>query len=350
MVKFVCYNFTSRTKVWGQVSVLTYWDTVVKVVQSLEERGFLYSLYAKSKHIGEKIVLVSSEPAIKDQKFEVLVELYNQHWYLTSEPKNGWYPGWRKPLYAGVICISFVVSILCFIVLVNNEHRTLMIEAMLPPKVIKALKKGVRFSENFDCVTILFSDIVRFTELSSELPAWQVAELLDELFIVFDKLAEINNVYKIETIGDAFMCTSGCPDIEDSEVAAGRIAKMAVEMIDAVKTFISSSGITLQIRVGIHSGPAVAAVIGTKMPRYCLIGDTVNTASRMESTSEPMKVQCTKSTVDLLIASDEFITMQRSAEPIQIKGKGLISTYWLERVANEAVEIGGLENIEIINK
>jgi len=212
-----------------------------------------------------------------------------------------------------------------FMVIIHFRH--LLLESILPPKVIKSMKNGERFIENFDCVTILFSDIVGYTKMSSEIPPHQIVGLLDELYKVFDDLAGANNVYKIETIGDAFMCTAGCPDVEEPDVAANRIAKMAVDMIEAVRNFKSLSGLSLEIRVGIHSGPVVASVIGTKMPRYCLFGDAVNTASRMESNSLPMQVQCSQATADLLTLSPLNL---RTRGTISVKGKGEMTTYWIE--------------------
>ena len=273
MVDFVCYNSSTSSKVWGQVSVVVYFSEIVQMVKVLVSEGYHYALYKKHDTTGAYTYLATSIDKVVEKKFEVPIYLHNQVWYLTTEPVNGWYISYTQHLYATDVIVALIVSVLTFLVMINSEHHAILLEAILPSKVIKALKKGERFSESFDNVTILFSDIVEFTSISSIYPAWQVAELLDELFTVFDKLAEDNNVYKIETVGDAFVCTSGCPEIEDAERSAQNISKMAVDMIDACSKFVSSSGIRIQIRVGIHSGPIVASVIGTKMPRYCLIGN-----------------------------------------------------------------------------
>ena len=276
MVDFVCYDSTTSSKVWGQVSVVVYFSEIVEMVKVLVNEGYHYVLYKKNDATGAVTYLATSIHKVDEQKFEVPIYLHNQVWYLTAEPANGWYNSYTEYLYASNVILALIISVLTFIVMIHSEHHAILLEAILPSKVIKALKRGDRFSESFDHVTILFSDIVEFTSISSIYPAWQVAELLDELFTVFDKLAEDNNVYKIETVGDAFVCTSGCPEIEDTERSAQNISKMAVDMIDACSNFVSSSGIKIQIRVGIHSGPIVASVIGTKMPRYCLIGKSYN--------------------------------------------------------------------------
>lgn len=226
-----------------------------------------------------------------------------------------------------IFTISSISQLLMFSCANVYILRYLLLESILPPKVIKSMKNGERFVEDFECVTILFSDIVGYTKMSSELHPHQIVELLDELYKLFDDLAGVNNVYKVETIGDAFMCTAGCPDIEEPDVAADRVAKMGLAMIEAVKNFKSTSGISLEIRIGIHSGPVVASVIGTKMPRYCLFGDTVNTASRMESSSLPMQVHCSQATADLLSSSPLYL---RTRGLVDIKGKGEMTTYWIE--------------------
>jgi class 3 adenylate cyclase len=204
---------------------------------------------------------------------------------------------------------------------------------MLPLHVIKQLNDGVEsIVEGFDVVTILFSDIVGFTTISSDLRPMQIVSLLNAMFSKFDALVHKNGVYKVETIGDCLMCVSGCPDEEDGHNAAVRMARMAQDMITCVENFESPiPGIKLQIRIGIHSGPIVAGVVGMKMPRWCLFGDTVNTASRMESTSVPMKVQVSASTATLLrngSYATEFNLTPRGI--VNIKGKGEMETFFMD--------------------
>ncbi|KAG8193601.1 hypothetical protein JTE90_000234 [Oedothorax gibbosus] len=153
----------------------------------------------------------------------------------------------------------------------------------------------------------------------------QVVSMLNSMYSIFDQLTEKHDVYKVETIGDAYMVVSGAPEIEERH--AEKICQMALDMIVVIGDLKDpSTGSSLQIRIGVHSGPVVAGVVGLKMPRYCLFGDTVNTASRMESTSESLKIHISERTRAKLDLT-EWDVSDRGA--ISVKGKGEMKTYWL---------------------
>ncbi|XP_017057483.1 soluble guanylate cyclase 88E isoform X2 [Drosophila ficusphila] len=157
----------------------------------------------------------------------------------------------------------------------------------------------------------------------------EVVSMLNAMYSIFDKLTERNSVYKVETIGDAYMVVAGAPDKDANH--AERVCDMALDMVDAITDLKDpSTGQHLRIRVGVHSGAVVAGIVGLKMPRYCLFGDTVNTASRMESTSIAMKVHISESTKVLIGPSYKI---QERGE-IDVKGKGTMGTYWLEEREN----------------
>ncbi|PSN39730.1 hypothetical protein C0J52_19957 [Blattella germanica] len=216
---------------------------------------------------------------------------------------------------------------------------------MIPKQVADRLRTGenpIDTCEMFDSVSILFSDVVTFTEICSRITPMEVVSMLNAMYSIFDTLTERNNVYKafahrrpdqdvlyrrqVETIGDAYMVVSGAPEKEINH--AEKVCDMALDMVEAITDLKDpSTGSHLQIRVGVHSGAVVAGIVGLKMPRYCLFGDSVNTASRMESTSEAMKIHISQSTRDLL--SPSYIVSERGE--IQVKGKGSMKTYWLER-------------------
>ncbi|XP_050308159.1 soluble guanylate cyclase 88E isoform X2 [Anthonomus grandis grandis] len=198
---------------------------------------------------------------------------------------------------------------------------------MIPKQVADRLRKGenpIDTCEMFDSVSILFSDVVTFTEICSRITPMEVVSMLNGMYSIFDRLTERNRVYKVETIGDAYMVVSGAPAKEGNH--AERVCDMALDMVEAITDLKDpSTGQHLRIRVGVHSGAVVAGIVGLKMPRYCLFGDSVNTASRMESSSEAMKIHISEYTRDCLPHSYK---VQERGE-IQIKGKGTMKTYWL---------------------
>ncbi|XP_052058867.1 atrial natriuretic peptide receptor 1-like [Mytilus californianus] len=201
---------------------------------------------------------------------------------------------------------------------------------VLPRSVAERLRDGRPVDpEAFNCVTIYFSDIVGFTDLSSQSTPFQIVDLLNDLYNCFDEVIDSYDVYKVETIGDAYMVVSGLPILNGTKHVK-EIAQMALSIRDSVKCFRipHKPEISLQCRIGIHSGPVCAGVVGRRMPRYCLFGDTVNTASRMESNGEAMKIHISEATKMLLDNFSEFDIKCRGL--LQIKGKGLMTTYWIK--------------------
>uniref|UniRef100_A0A182PKI3 guanylate cyclase n=1 Tax=Anopheles epiroticus TaxID=199890 RepID=A0A182PKI3_9DIPT len=199
---------------------------------------------------------------------------------------------------------------------------------MIPKQVADRLRRGenpIDTCEMFNSVSILFSDVVTFTEICSRITPMEVVSMLNAMYSIFDTLTERNNVYKVETIGDAYMVVSGAPAKEQNH--AEKVCDMALDMIEAITDLKDpSTGSHLRIRVGVHSGAVVAGIVGLKMPRYCLFGDSVNTASRMESTSQAMRIHISESTKHLL--SSNYRVSERGE--IDVKGKGTMKTYWLD--------------------
>ncbi|XP_043090655.1 atrial natriuretic peptide receptor 1 isoform X2 [Puntigrus tetrazona] len=221
-----------------------------------------------------------------------------------------------------------------------------LLTQMLPRCVAAQLIAGktVR-AETYDCVTIYFSDIEGFTAMSASLTPMQVMKdaenqtasqgvsapvvnVLNDLYTYFDNIIDNHNVYKVETIGDAYMVVSGLPT-RNGDDHAQEIARMSLAVVQGMKSFYSPHvpEQQLRVRIGVHSGPCVAGVVGLKMPRYCLFGDTVNTASRMETYGLPLKIHVSSSTKSLLDTFRTFCCELRG--DIHIKGKGWVRTYWL---------------------
>jgi class 3 adenylate cyclase len=144
----------------------------------------------------------------------------------------------------------------------------------MPKKAIKKLHRGQTVLEKYNLVTIFFSDIVGFTTMCGEMRPVQVMKMLNELYTELDKLVAKHKIYKVETIGDAYMVVGGAPDRRSAPDAAERVAAFALEAVAFVKNFRTKSGDRIFIRAGLASGPVVAGVVGDAMPRYCFFGDT----------------------------------------------------------------------------
>ncbi|KFB35740.1 AGAP008691-PA-like protein [Anopheles sinensis] len=200
---------------------------------------------------------------------------------------------------------------------------------VLPRPVAQQLLAGEMVQpEQFECVTIYFSDIVGFTALCAQSRPMEVVDFLNDLYSTFDRIIGFYDVYKVETIGDAYMVVSGLPE-RNGHDHAREIGLMALAILDAVRSFTikHKPDYQLKIRIGIHSGPVCAGVVGQKMPHYCLFGDTVNTASRMESTGHPLKIHVSEATKQIL---DKFGTFRQELRgDVELKGKGIVTTYWL---------------------
>ncbi|XP_054478168.1 soluble guanylate cyclase gcy-31-like [Anoplopoma fimbria] len=192
-----------------------------------------------------------------------------------------------------------------------------LLYAMIPKAVADRLRKGITALETcqvFPDVTILFSDVVKFNEICIHITPMQVVDMLNEIYIVFDTLSEKHNVYKVETIRDAYMVVAGVPN--KTTFHAHHICDMALDMLSSIDHLKDpSTGDNIQIRVGIHSGMVVAGVVGLKMPRYCMFGDT------------GMQIHISQTTKDHL-EHEPYIIEERGK--IFVKGKGYMKTYWLK--------------------
>jgi class 3 adenylate cyclase len=220
---------------------------------------------------------------------------------------------------------------------------------VFPSHVAKALMEGRKVEpESKACVTIFFSDIVGYTELGGSMEPHLVMNMLDRLYTKFDVLSEKYDVFKVETIGDAYMAVANLHKDQSAD-HVHRLACFARAAVDAAaKTLISVEHPhmgTVRIRVGFHCGPVVATVVGKKNPRYCLFGDTVNMASRMESNSVAGKILCSLSAGNLLLAQAPASQLEKLEK--EVKGKGLMQCFWVDVVSDPFVDAAALvESLE----
>ncbi len=196
---------------------------------------------------------------------------------------------------------------------------------ILPETIATQLRQSGRtIARQFDDVTVLFADIVGFTEFAGSLSPIEVVKVLNQIFSCFDELTEQYNLEKIKTIGDSYMVVGGLPEPRPDHAEA--IANMALDMRQALENLNTKTGHQFKLRIGINSGAVVAGVIGQKKFIYDLWGDSVNIASRMESHGIPDQIQCSLSTYRQLVHSN-YLWRERGSIPI--KGKGEMQTYFL---------------------
>ncbi|KAJ3319025.1 hypothetical protein HDU76_000663 [Blyttiomyces sp. JEL0837] len=206
------------------------------------------------------------------------------------------------------------------------EHSDKLLSKMMPPSILEQIKSGkATKAEEFPSVTVFFSDIANFTVLSSRTSTQDMLATLNKLWVEYDAIARRWGMYKVETIGDAYLGVIGAPERVPDH--AERAVNFSIDVIEMVKTFKTITNEPIQIRVGLNSGPITAGILGEENPHWCIVGDTVNTASRMESTSKAMMIHISESTYNLIKGKSGLNVSE--VEVMNIKGKGTMNTYWV---------------------
>lgn len=196
---------------------------------------------------------------------------------------------------------------------------------ILPAPVATRLKGGEQvIADNFDSVSVLFADLVGFTSYSKQTDPKDLVQMLNRIFTEFDEASETYGMEKIKTIGDAYMAAAGLPKPSDDHAQSAIL--LGKEMLKRLADVRNETGIQLNMRVGIHSGPVTAGIIGKNKFIYDLWGDTVNVASRMESQGEPGRIQITEATAQLL--NNTFPLEERGQ--LNVKGRGLMTTFLVD--------------------
>ncbi len=208
---------------------------------------------------------------------------------------------------------------------VEREKSEHLLLSIIPKDIARRLQAGEQtIAERYDNATVLFADLVGFTEYSSQKDPIEVVDVLNSIFSAFDYFSELHNVEKIKTIGDSYMIVSGIPTPTPHH--AIEIANMALEILSTMALLRQSLSANIDIRIGIHSGAVVGGIIGTKKLVFDIWGDTVNTASRMESHGLPGKIHCSEA---FYLLTKEHYTFEKRGT-ISIKSKGAMTTYFLQ--------------------
>ncbi|RMX38935.1 hypothetical protein pdam_00016427 [Pocillopora damicornis] len=216
------------------------------------------------------------------------------------------------------------------LLLMEEKKKTdKLLYKMLPVAVAEQLKLGKPVTpEYFDEVTIYFSEIMAFIDLASESTPMEIVAFLNDLYLALDNILGNYDVFKVETIGDCLLVVSGLP-VRNGNRHAGEIADMAFDILSLMTHFKirHRPRMKLQLRVGLHSGSCVAGVVGIHMPRFCLFGDTVNVASRVETTGQALKIHVSEDCYRLLKEIGGYTFLKRGE--VYLKGRGFWKTYWL---------------------
>jgi class 3 adenylate cyclase/tetratricopeptide (TPR) repeat protein len=236
-------------------------------------------------------------------------------------------------LIIGIVLILILISVIAYVIFKGKKTSDALLQNILPAEVAEELKrKGYSEAKEFEKATILFSDFKDFSKICNDLSASELVSEIDYFFKKFDKITEKYGLEKIKTIGDSYMAAGGIN--KDSTESVVNTVLAGIEMQEVVKEHVSStltkSSKDFEMRVGLHTGPVIAGIVGIKKFQYDLWGETVNTASRMESYGVVSEVNISEYTYELIKDSDKFTFEQRSE--VNVKSLGDIEMYLVKKI------------------
>ena len=349
---------------WGFFTIIVVWNQLLGLA-GIERLGAEYKWsIARSDETSDGtdashlVVVSSSDGSLPTSAYDAgavssVVRAYSSAWVITIEPRTGSLtPVLQDGAVAGVVVLAALITALIVFIALQQQLNDNLLYSMLPRRIVSMLRAGdEHIAEHFEHVTLLFTDIVRFTDLVGTITPHETMAMLNDLFMDFDEIAQRHGVTKLETVGDAFVAVAGISGERDPCAQTLQIARCALDMIEcAGRHELPNSG-NMLIRVGLHCGPAVGGVVGRTLPHYSIFGDTINTTARMESNSLPGRIHVSdkfaaafaaaeaadKAAAAAAVASGApplpetlpFYLQPRGA--IAVKGKGVMATHFLLR-------------------
>ena len=297
----VCFTTVFATSFLFIFGVNRLWG--IRVSQAAEEAGLNVAEHRANDDVEELLTVMQEQANSRDLTLRASQEPFTQ---------------------AGQIGVHY--NNLVWSLEESAQETESVLKRVLPEGVAERLKQGSEIHDTYEEVSVIFIDLVGFTNLANTLVARRVVSLLNDIFGRFDKKAAAHNVEKIKTIGDSYMAVSGLR--KDSPSHAEDAVRMALATIEEINDFNRAEKFDLNVRVGVHSGPVIGGVIGESRFMYDMWGDTVNVASRMEAGGIPGSVQISETTYDLIKLVPDFTCMPRGG--IQVKGKGEMNTWLLD--------------------
>lgn len=322
--------------------VLLDWERLKEdsnIYKEFEAERMQFKLTRTDIKDGKQEVKMIAESAnsnlIANDNITLALDTGDNGWVIAVGYNDGFSPNYNEWAYPAIICVSLAFTILMMLVLVSKKEHERLLLNLMPRRAIRKLRKGETVVDRYSMATIFFSDIVGYTNMSADMTPIEVMKMLNDLYSKLDALAAKHGIFKVETIGDAYIAVAGAPKRLPGPEAAEKITLFALDALQAVNDFRTEDGAKIAIRCGLASGPVVAGVVGSSLPKYTLFGDTVNFAARMEQTSKTMRLQISPVTYRMLLDAPnhdfEFEARQDDEGElgVEIKGKGRQYTHWV---------------------